>query len=43
MIRIAITVAAYHAICSTLPEDALLWPVERQGGQIPRPHRGGRP
>jgi hypothetical protein len=33
MIRIAIT-AAYHAICSTLPQDAPLWPVERQGGQF---------
>jgi hypothetical protein len=25
--------AAYHAICSKLPEDAPLWPVIRQGGQ----------
>ena len=31
MIRIAITPAAYRAICSTLPEDAPLWPVQRQG------------
>ena len=34
MIRIAITAAAYDAICSTLPEDALLWSVERQHGQF---------
>ncbi len=34
MIRIAVTEAAYCAICSTLPEDAPLWPVQRQGGQI---------
>ncbi len=32
MIRIAI-IAAYHAICSTLPEDAALWPVHRRDGQ----------
>jgi hypothetical protein len=25
MIRIAITAAACHAICSTMPEDAPLW------------------
>jgi hypothetical protein len=43
MIRIAITPAACHAICSTLPEDALLWPLQRQDGQVPHPHRGGRP
>jgi hypothetical protein len=29
MIRITIT-AYFHAICSTLPEDAPLWPVHRQ-------------
>ena len=33
MIRIAITAAACHAICSTLPEDAPLWPVHRRDGQ----------
>ena len=33
MIRIAITPAAYDAICSTLPEDELLLPVHRHGGQ----------
>ncbi len=33
MIRIAITPAAYEAICATLPEGAPLWPVEGQGGQ----------
>src|SRR5271165_3322682 len=33
MIRIAITAAAYHAIRSPLPEDAPLWPLQRQGGQ----------
>ena len=33
MIRIAITGAAYHAICSTLPEDAPLWPVQRRDGE----------
>jgi hypothetical protein len=27
MIRMAITAAACHAICSTLPEDAPLWPL----------------
>ena len=32
MIRIA-TAAAYDAICSTLPEDAPLWPVHRRDGQ----------
>ena len=32
MTRIAITAAAYNAICSTLPEDAPLWPLQRQGG-----------
>ena len=32
MIRIAITAAAYHAICSTPPEDAPLWPVQRGDG-----------
>jgi hypothetical protein len=32
MIRIAITAAAYHAICSTLPpKDAPLWPVRIRG------------
>ena len=25
--------AAYRAICSTLPEDAPLWPLQRQGGK----------
>ena len=34
MIKIAITAAAYDAIRSTLPQDAPLWPVERQGGQF---------
>src|ERR1700722_7571938 len=43
MIRIAITAAAYHAICSKLPEDAPLWPVHRRDRQLPYPHRGGRP
>ena len=43
MVRIAITAAAYDAIASTLPEDAPLWPVIRQGGQVPHPRRGGRP
>ena len=33
MIRIAIP-AAYDAICSTPPQDAPLWPVERHGGQF---------
>ncbi len=33
MIRIAITPAAYEAICSTLPKGAPLWPVQRQGGR----------
>ena len=33
MIRIAITPAAYEAICSTLPQGAPLWPVQRQDGQ----------
>ncbi len=33
MIKIAVTEAAYYAICSTLPPDAPLWPVERRGGQ----------
>ncbi len=33
MIRIAMTPAAYEAICSTLPQGAPLWPVQRQGGQ----------
>ena len=32
MIRIAITPAAYDAICSTLPQGAPLWPAQRQGG-----------
>ena len=32
MIKIAIIAAAYDAIASTLPEDAPLWPVQRQGG-----------
>lgn len=27
--------AAYHAICSKLPEDAPLWPVHRRDGQLP--------
>ena len=35
MIRIAITPAAYRAVCSTLPEDAPLWPLQRQGGPTP--------
>jgi hypothetical protein len=35
--------AAYHAICSKPPEDAPLWPVHRRDGQLPHPHRGGRP
>ncbi len=34
MIHIAITPAAYKAICSTLPKGAPLCPVERQGGLI---------
>jgi hypothetical protein len=34
MIRIAITAGAYDAIRSTLPQNALLWPVDRQGGQF---------
>jgi len=33
MIRIAITAAAYLAMCSTLPEDAPLWLVIRQDGR----------
>ena len=37
MIRIANTGAAYHAICSTLPEDAPLWPVRRSGWRMPHP------
>jgi hypothetical protein len=32
MIRIANTAGAYHAICSTLPEDAPLGPVHRLDG-----------
>jgi hypothetical protein len=32
--RIAIIAAAHHAICSTLPEEAPLWPVLRQDGLI---------
>jgi hypothetical protein len=43
MIRIAITAAANDAIASALPEDAPLWPVHRRDGQLPHPHRGGRP
>jgi hypothetical protein len=31
MTRIFISAAAYHAIGSTLPVDALLWPMRRQG------------
>jgi hypothetical protein len=31
MIRIVITAA--NAICSTLPEDAPLWPLQRRDGQ----------
>jgi hypothetical protein len=27
-----ITAAAYDTVASTLPEDAALWPVQRQGG-----------
>ena len=42
MIKIAITAAAYDAIRSTLPQDAPLSPVERQGGQNPDP-RSRRP
>ncbi len=38
MTRIAITPAAYHAICSTLPADAPLW---RHGGQCLIQRRGG--
>jgi hypothetical protein len=34
MIRITITAAAYDAIRSTLPQDALLGPVERQSGRF---------
>jgi hypothetical protein len=30
MVRIALTAAACHAVCSKLPEDAPLWPVLRQ-------------
>jgi hypothetical protein len=30
MIRIAVTEADYPAICSTLPEDAPLWPVQNE-------------
>jgi hypothetical protein len=43
MIRIAITPAAYDAIRSTLPQDAPLWPAERQGERLSHPCRGGRP
>ena len=43
MIRIAITAAAYDAICSTMPEDAPLWPVRHWGRPMPHPPRGGRP
>ena len=32
MTCISISPAAYHAICSTLPEDAPLWSLQRQGG-----------
>jgi hypothetical protein len=40
MVRIAITAAAYDAIASTLPEDAL----RRSGSAgILHPRRGGRP
>jgi hypothetical protein len=41
VIRIAITAAAFDAICSTLPEDAPLWPVQRscRTGR-PRPTEG---
>jgi hypothetical protein len=36
--------AAYDAIASTLPVDALPWPVHRpQDGPNLHPHRGGRP
>ena len=31
LVHIAITAAAYDAICSTMPEDAPLCPVHRQG------------
>jgi hypothetical protein len=34
MIRITITAAAYDAIRSTLPQDALLGPVECQSGRF---------
>jgi hypothetical protein len=39
MIPIAITAAAYfHAICSTMPEDRPLWPVDHRDGDAPHPH-----
>ena len=41
MIRIAIT-AAYHAIYSTLPEDASVARMIVEGSAMPHPHRGGR-
>jgi hypothetical protein len=40
LIRIAITAAAFDAICSTLPEDAPLRPAHRR---MPHPRRSGRP
>jgi hypothetical protein len=42
IIRIAITAAACHAICSTLPEDAPLWPVHRRDGQCVNHVQGHR-
>ena len=33
MVRLAIIPAAGEAICSTLPQGAPPWPVQRQGGQ----------
>jgi hypothetical protein len=38
--RIAITAAAHDAICSTMPEDAPPWPVQRQDGQWPQARQG---
>jgi hypothetical protein len=32
MIHIAITAAACHAICSTLPADQHVWPANRRDG-----------
>jgi hypothetical protein len=32
MIHIAITAVACHAICSTLPEDQLVWSPNRRDG-----------